>query len=188
MRNEAVDMSSRSRLCVGVIAGAHGVRGLVRVKSFTAVPADVAAYRPVTDAAGRRQFDLEITGEVRGLLLARIAGVNDRDAAERLRGVELYIDRDLLPPVEDDDEFYHADLVGLTAERADGSVYGEVKAVHDFGAGAMIEIALADGGDVVLPFTAEVVPEVDIDGSRLVVEPPAVADDEGADNKGEDGR
>lgn len=190
VRNEAVDMSGRNRLCVGIIAGSHGVRGLVRVKSFTAVPDDLAFYRPITDADGGRRFDLEIVGEVRGLLLARIAGIGDRDAADRLRGTELYIERDILPPVEEEGEYYHADLIGLAAVGADGSVLGKVQAVHDFGAGSMIEIALVTGGDIVLPFTGETFPEVDLEGGRLVTVPPRVIDDAGAGrgDRGENGR
>lgn len=188
MRDEAIDMTSRNRLCVGMITGPHGVRGLVRVKSFTAVPADLAGYRPITDADGVRCFDLEFVGEVRGLFLARIAGVRDRDAALPLRGVQLYIDRDLLPPVEEEDEYYYTDLIGLTASRSDGSVYGSVKAVHDFGAGAMIEIELSEGGIVILPFTAEIFPEVDLAGRKVVTVPPSVVGADERHDTEDDGR
>lgn len=166
----AIDMSDE-KLCVGVVVGAHGVRGDVRIKSFTAKPGDVTAYGPLSDAGGRRRFRIRVLGEARGLLRAHIEGVDDRDAAEALAGVELYVDRDALPPLEED-EYYHADLIGLRAELEDGSPYGTVRALYDFGAGDMIEIALAAGGAVVLPFTPAVVPAVEPGAGRIVVRPP----------------
>ena len=167
----AADMMAEDRLCVGVIVGAHGVRGDLRVKSFTGEPEDLASYGPLTDAGGAREFRLRIMGTVRGLLRVHMDGVEDRNAAEALAGVELYIERDQLPPTQRD-EYYHADLVGLRAERPDGSLYGTVRALHDFGAGDVIEIALALGGVVVLPFTRAVAPEIDLDAGRVVIVPP----------------
>ena len=182
---------SNHRLCVGVITAPHGVRGQVRVKSFTAEPDDIARYAPLVDAAGDREYHLEFVGHAKGVLLARVDGVRDRNAAEALRGTELYIARDALPEPTDEDEFYHADLVGLAAVRPDGSTFGTVKALHDFGAGDMIEFELAESGDVILPFTRAVVPVIDLEAGRLVVDPPemfgdpesgepAAAEDEGA--------
>ncbi len=168
-------MVADRRVCVGVITGAHGVRGLVRVKSFTAEPDDLVAYGPLTDADGHRRFELEITGRARGLLLARVAGVEDRDTAEALRGTELYVERAAFPPTEED-EFYHADLIGLRVELADGTVYGTVKALHNFGAGDMIEVAVNGGSDVILPFSRAVVPVVDLDAGRVVIAPPGVVE------------
>jgi 16S rRNA processing protein RimM len=159
------------RLCIGVITAPHGVRGLMRVKSFTAHPDDLAAYGPLTDSGGK-PLRLKLNGHARGMLLARIDGIDDRDAAERLRGVELYVARDALPDVEDEDEFYYADLIGLQAVRTNGAIYGTVKALHDFGAGDMIEITLEEGGSVVFPFTRQVVPEIDLAQDRVVVDPP----------------
>ena len=173
---EAQQMSSR-RLCVGVITAPHGVRGQVRVKSFTAVPDDIAAYAPVTDKDGRREFRLSLVGQAKGVLLARIDGVSTREAAEALRGTELFVDRDILPATEDDDEFYYADLIGLPAVLKNGDAYGTVKALHDFGAGDMIEISVADSGDILLPFTKAIVPEVDLEAGRIIVEPPAMVGD-----------
>ena len=174
----AADIMAEERLCVGVIVGAHGVRGDLRVKSFTDDPEDLVSYGPLTDAGGTREFTLRILGRVRGLLRVHIDGVDDRNAAETLAGVELHAARDRLPQ-PDSDEFYHADLVGLRAVRPDGSVYGTVRALHDFGAGDVIEIALAEGGVVVLPFTRAVAPEIDLDAGRMVIVPPdeLVADD-----------
>ena len=180
MHPVAVDMSNR-KLCVGVIVGAHGVRGDVRVKSFTVVPEDLASYGRLADSSGRREFTLSVLGQVKGLLRAHIAGVDDRNAAEALAGVELHIDRDALPGLGEE-EFYHSDLIGLSAEREDGSVLGTIAAVHDFGAGDVIEIAPPSGGTLVLPFTAAVVPVVDLAGGRVVIRPPVEVEARPGDN------
>jgi 16S rRNA processing protein RimM len=135
---------SSRRIVLGVIVGAHGVRGQVRIKSFTEDSADLTAYGPLSDAEGKR-YDLELTGESRGLLLARIHGIGDRNGAQALAGTELGICRSALPEPVDPDEFYHADLVGLKAVADDGQVLGQVSAVHDFGAGDVLEIRALDG-------------------------------------------
>ena len=163
------------KVCIGVIAGPHGVNGLVRVKSFTTDPEDVAAYGPVTDAAGARQFRIRLTGSARDTLIARIEGVKDRNAAEALRGVELYIDRARLPAA-DEDEFYHTDVIGLAARSTDGRELGTVTALYDYGAGDMIEIRLRAGGSELLPFTKTVVPEVDLERGFVVIAPPSVTE------------
>lgn len=165
------------RVCVGVIAGAHGVRGEVRVKSFTAAPEAVADYGPVTDANGRRRFELEVKGTSRGVVLARIRGVEDRSAAEALRGVELYVDRESLPSPEED-EYYHADLVGLRVRDRSGAERGTVRAVHNFGAGDMIEVVRPGAMPEVLPFTRAVVQTVDLDGGVIVIDPPVEVEPE----------
>lgn len=160
------------KVCIGVIAGPHGVNGQVRLKSFTADPKDVVAYGPLTDAAGMRQFAVEITGSARNLLVARIDNVRNRNAAEALRGIELYVDRAALPEA-DEDEFYHADLIGLPVRKTDGSAFGSVLALFDYGAGDMIEIRCVDGGSELFPFNREVVPEIDLENGFIVIEPPA---------------
>lgn len=158
-------------MCVGVVTGAHGVRGAVRIKSFTANPEDVAAYGPLEDETGGRRFSLRLVGEAKGVLIGRLSGVSDRDRAETLRGLRLYLPRAALPPTEVD-EFYHADLIGLHAALADGTPLGQVKAVHDFGAGDTLEIERPDAPPVMVPFTRAVVPVVDLEGGRLVIDPP----------------
>lgn len=168
---QRTDMEDR-KVCLGVIAGAHGVHGLVRIKSYTADPADVASYGLVTDAAGVRQFRIRLSGTARDMMLARIDGVADRTAAEALRGVELYIERDRLPATAAD-EFYHADLIGLAARATDGTALGTVTALYDYGAGDMIEIRSAAGAVELLPFTKAVVPEVDLERGVVVIAPPA---------------
>lgn len=148
------------------------MKGLVRVRSFTAEPHAIAAYGPLQDEAGAQRIELELVGESKGALLARIHGIADRDAAERLKGVRLYVRRaDLPEPAAE--EFYQADLEGLDARLADGTKFGTVRAVHDFGAGAHLEIAGAAGKTMLVPFTMAAVPVVDIAGGWIVIEPPA---------------
>jgi 16S rRNA processing protein RimM len=164
-----------SKVCIGQFAGAHGVRGLVKLKSFTADPGDVASYGPLTDEAGTRRFAVALTGTAKDAFIAKVEGIGDRDAAQALSGVRLYVDRDRLPEPEEE-EFYHADLIGLRAERTDGVAVGTVRAVHDFGAGDVLEIASDDGRVELLPFTAKVVPAVDLPGGRIVIDPPLAVD------------
>jgi 16S rRNA processing protein RimM len=160
-----------ARVMVGVIVGAHGVRGAVRVKPFTAEPASVAAYGPVEDETGTRRFELRLVGAGKGVVIATLKGVEDRNAAEALKGLRLYVARAALPaPAEE--EFYHADLIGLEAVTRAGTALGRVRAVHDFGAGDSLEIALGDGGTFLIPFTKAAVPEIDIAGGTVVVDPP----------------
>ena len=159
-------------VCLGVISGAHGVRGAVRIKTFTAEPEAIAAYGPVTDEAGARSFRLTLAGTARGQAIARIPGVADRDAAEALRGTRLFIARGMLPKTESENEFYVSDLVGLPVEKQDGAPLGRVLAVHDFGAGEVLEIGENSVTSVMLPFTDAVVPVVDLSAGKLVVEPP----------------
>ncbi len=163
--------AAEQRVCVGVIVGAHGVHGAVRVKSFTADPADIARYGPLEDEAAERRLRLHVVGNAKGVLIAKIAGVADRDRAAELRGMRLYLSRAALPPPADD-EYYHADLIGLAAVLADGTPVGRVRAVYDFGAGDTLDIARADGPPFMVPFTRAVVPEVDLAAGRLVIDPP----------------
>ncbi|HTZ34432.1 MAG TPA: ribosome maturation factor RimM [Stellaceae bacterium] len=172
------------RVCMGAIGAPHGVRGAVRVKSFTAPAEAVAGYGALEDESGTRRFALRVIGAAPGedMVIAAIDGVADRDAAEALRGLRLYAPRAALPATAED-EFYHADLVGLAALLADGTALGRVVAVHDFGAGDMLEIARDGDGSrgpgsrgaapVMVPFTRAAVPVVDIAGGRVVIEPPA---------------
>ncbi len=160
------------RVQVGEIVGVHGVRGLVRLRSFTEDPMAVAAYGPVEDEAGRRKFVVRLQSAVKGVWIARIEGVETRDAAEALLGVGLYIDRACLPE-PGEGEFYHTDLIGLRAERAGGGEdLGVVLAVHDFGAGTMLELKLPEWATAMVPFTLAAVPLVDLAAGRVVIDPP----------------
>jgi 16S rRNA processing protein RimM len=151
---------------VGEIGRPHGVRGLVRLRSFTAEPAAIASYGPLSDEGGGRRFVLEWVGNG----LARIEGVEDRDAAARLTGMRLYVAREKLPP-PDPDEFYLVDLIGLAAVDEAGASLGTVRAVEDFGAGTFLTLA-DDREERLVPFTVAAVPLVDIPGRRIVVRPP----------------
>jgi len=164
-----------ARICIAQIGAAHGVRGEVRLKAFTEDPLAVTRYGPLETEDGARRFEIEATRPAKDMLVARLKGVSDRDAAERLTNIRLYVSRERLPQPADD-EFYHADLVGLAATTANGASFGTVKAVHNFGAGDLLEIEPASGGPtVMLPFNETIVPSVDIAGGRIVVAPPVDA-------------
>jgi 16S rRNA processing protein RimM len=154
---------------VARFAGAHGVQGQVRLRSFTADPTAVLGYGALAAADGRRFSIKRLLGEVRGNLIVAVDGVADRTAAEQLNGIDLAVDRSQLPPA-DEDEVYHADLIGLAAITRDGTALGSVTAVQDFGAGPLIE--LSDGQ--LLPFTLAVVPEIDLAAGRIIIDPPAL--------------
>lgn len=161
-----------SRVCLGVVVGAQGIKGEVRIKAFTARPEDVGAYGPVSDQPKERSFRLTVRGLAKGAVVAKIDGVADRNAAEALKGVALYVDRDRLPEPEDEDTFYHADLIGLAVEAPDGAPLGRVAAVFDHGAGDVLDIRGTDGRMVSVPFTKAVVPLVDVTAGRIVVAMP----------------
>lgn len=158
-------------LCIGVIGAARGLKGEVRIKSFTAEPGDLAAYGLLLDEAGNPGFSLKVVGRHKEQVVARIKGVDDRDAAEALNGTRLYVRRDQLP-TPDDGEFYFADLVGLKAVLQDGTPWGKVVLADDFGAGAVLEIELVDESRVMVAFTLANVPEVNLGAGRIVVVPP----------------
>ena len=172
-------------ICIGVISGPYGVRGAVRIKSFTADPVDVAAYGDVSDESGKRHFTLTVTGTAKGAVRALIKGINDRDAAEALKGVKLFVPRTVLPVLAEE-EYYYCDLVGLDAVLADGTPLGVIKAVQNYGAGDMIEIEEKGGNAIIIPFTRDAVPEVDFAGSRIVVTPPEELEGEAEPPEGEE--
>lgn len=150
----------------------QGVRGEIRLKSYTAAPADVGAYGPLTDAAGARRFPVKIVRGLRDdMLVVRVEGVATREAAAALTGVELFARRSQLPP-PDADEFYYDDLIGLAAVTPEGAVYGRVLAVLNHGAGDILEIARPEGPTALLAFTRAVAPEIDFAKGRIVVIPP----------------
>ena len=164
-------MGSGRRVLMGRVLGAHGIKGAVRVLSYAAVPEDIARYGPLEDKSGGRRFALRVVGQARGDVLAEVEGIGDRDAAAALKGTELYVQRSALPaPAEG--EFYWDDLVGLRAELKDGSALGEVVAVHDYGGGPSVEVKRATGAPVMVPFTNRVVPVVDLEAGKVVIDPP----------------
>jgi 16S rRNA processing protein RimM len=150
------------------IGAAHGVRGAVKLWTFTEDPLAVKRYGPLTSKDGTRQFEVATAREAKGHLVATLKGVATREEAERLNGIELYIAREKLPDT-DEDEYYHADLIGLAAVNAANEPLGRVIAIHNFGAGDIIEIAPPHGATMLLPFTNAVVPTVDLGGGRVVI-------------------
>jgi 16S rRNA processing protein RimM len=158
-------------ICVARIGAAHGVRGAVKLWTFTEDPLAVQSYGPLMTRDGARQFEIADVREAKDHLVATFKGVATRNDAEKLNGIELYIAREKLPAT-DDDEYYHADLIGLAAVNAANEPLGRVIAIHNFGAGDIIEIAPPKGATMLLPFTNAVVPTVDIAGGRLVIELP----------------
>jgi 16S rRNA processing protein RimM len=162
-----------NRVCVAQIGAPHGVRGEVRLWTFTEDPIAIRNYGPLEAEDGSRSFEIAALRPAKGHLVARLRGVDDRNAAERLTNIKLYVSRERLPAIEDEDTFYHADLIGLAAVRADGSPFGSIVAVQDFGAGILLEIQPQGGsGSLLLPFNKAVVPHIDLAGRQVVIEPP----------------
>ena len=168
-------------VCVARIGAAHGVRGAVKLWTFTEDPFAVKRYGPLSSKDGRRQFEIAQVREAKDHLVATFKGVATRDEAERLNGIELYVARDKLPAT-DEDEYYHTDLIGLAAVTTDGDALGRVLAIHNFGAGDIIEIAPLKGATMLLPFSNAVVPEVDIAGGRVVIKLPQEIEGEDKDD------
>ena len=171
--SRSVDQQQGRRVCVGQIAGARGLKGEFFVRAFTTDPCAIGAYGPLSNEAGDRLLQVSVLGATKNGLVVRAEGVDDRAAAEALRGTRLFVKREALPPPAED-EFYHADLIGLQAEFAgdDGApprLMGRVAAVHDFGATPVLEIESAGAPSLMIPFTRAAVPEVDIIGGRLVI-------------------
>lgn len=173
------------RICLGVISGARGLRGHVWIRSYTAEPAAIAAYGPLFDDSGSRRLAISVVETVRDKVAARIEGVSDRTQAEALKGVRLFVDRERLPEAAED-EFYHADLVGLavwlTAANSDAATAaGRVVAVHDYGAGSVLEVGGGPFGTLMVPFTRASVPVVDLAGGRIEIAAlPGLLNDDGA--------
>ena len=160
------------RVRVARIGAAHGIRGEVKLWPFTQDPMDVASYGPLETEDGARRFEIETLRPAKDFLVARLVGVGDRDAAEKLTNLELFVPRERLPDIEDADTYYHADLIGLAAVTAEGVTLGTVTAIHNFGAGDIIEIAQAGGAPLMLTFTEAAVPKIDLAAKQIVVVPP----------------
>jgi 16S rRNA processing protein RimM len=172
------------RICVGAIAGSYGVKGEVRLKSFCSDPEAIAAYGPLFTEDGSRSFRVTLTRPVAGGLGARLSGVTSKEAADALKGTGLYVDRDRLPP-PGDEEYYHADLIGMEVRDTGGVLLGQLSAVHNHGAGDLIEVQ-GPGleASLLLPFTRAVVPTVDLVARRIVVDLPDGLADEGGRREG----
>lgn len=165
---------AKDRILLGVVAAPHGVRGLVRIRSFTDDPMAIGSYGPLSDETGSRSWRIEALSAVKGAVLARVNGVADRTAAEAIRGLRLYVAREALPATGEQ-EWYEADLIGLPAVGRDGRDWGKVIGFHDFGAGLTMEVSgdAASRGSLMLPFNDATVPEIDVAGGKVVVDPPA---------------
>ena len=161
---------SSERVCVAAITGAHGVHGRVKLKTFTEVPQDVTSYGALSNEDGTEQFRiLRITGQTKGGVVVEMEGVKRREAVDALRGTRLYASRNALPELKDEDDFYHADLIGLGAYGPDGDRLGSIRAVYDFGAGDFLDIKPVKGKAVMVPFTREIVPDIDLTMGRVTV-------------------
>jgi 16S rRNA processing protein RimM len=159
-------------ICVGAIAGAFGVHGELRIKSFTADPLAIEDYVPLTDETGSRSIDLELLREIKNGYAARIEGVDTKEDADALKGLRLFARRDQLPSLPDD-EYYYSDLVDLAVFDTGGQQIGKIKAVHNHGAGDLLEVIVpGQSKTVLLPFTLDAVPTVDLSAGRIVADPP----------------
>ncbi|HBS51224.1 MAG TPA: 16S rRNA processing protein RimM [Rhodobacteraceae bacterium] len=159
-------------VCVGAVAGAFGVRGEVRLKSFCAEPSDIADYAPLTTEDGSRHFSVTLTRPISNGFAAHLSGVESKEQADALRGLRLFTPRDRLPALPDD-EFYHADLIGLAVLDTGGTALGRVRAVQNHGAGDLLEIQPeGQSGTMLLPFTRAAVPTVDLASGRIIADPP----------------
>ena len=160
------------RICVGAFAGSFGVSGEVRLKSFCAEPEAIAAYGPLYTEDGSQSFTVKLTRPVAGGLGALVSGIATKEQADALKGVALFVDRSRLPKLPDD-EFYHSDLIGLEARDTGGVLLGVVSAVHNHGAGDLLEITGPGRKQaLLLPFTLAAVPTVDLAVGRIVIDPP----------------
>ena len=167
------DAADKNRLLLGRIGAAHGIKGEVRITPYTGEPLAIAGYGPLDTNKPGVRIEIASARSSGNVVIARIKGVADRNEAEKLNGIELYIDRARLPETDDEDDFYHADLIGLEARLTDGRVIGEVISLPNFGAGDILEVRDGQSGDTFLfPFTRLVVPEVHVKDGYLVIDPP----------------
>lgn len=170
MQTEDKNTSPENPVLIAVVGAPHGIRGEVRMKTFTGDPMAIGDYGPLQGGDGRR-FQVKPLRLAKSVVVARIKGIADRTAAEALRGVELFVDRSALPDDLEEDEYYFSDLVGLSAHDRTGTNWGKVIAVHDYGGGDLLELAVPGRGAMLIPFTGAAVPEVDIEHGQIIVEP-----------------
>jgi len=169
---------STQKILIGEISGAHGIRGDVLVRAYTGTPDAIASYGPLTDESGKRSFSLRVVRVTPKGIVARINGVEDRNAAEPLRGIKLYVTRDRLPEPEGA-EYYYADLIGLDAVSEDGSALGKIVSVQNFGAGDLLELKPSDGSATeFIPFEDQYVPKIDLPSHTIVIKRPELTGDE----------
>ncbi len=170
---------------LGRIGAAHGIKGEVRIQSFCAAPLDIASYGPLATGRGDTTIEIVKARMARDMVIARLAGVSDRSAAEALNGTELFVAREKLPPEDDEDDFYYADLIGLAVRTPEGRTIGTVSTVEDHGAGDVVEIALSSGASALYAFTKANFPEIAVPQGYIVLDPPAEI--EARETSGKDG-
>ena len=173
---------TQEKVCLGAIVGVHGIRGEVKVKSFSDDERHLTRYGALSNETGDKTFELKIVGHSKELLRVKIKGIDDRNTAETLIGTGLYVDRNILPKL-DTEEYYHADLIGLEARLQSGDVVGSVNAIYNFGAGDLIEIKLPNGQFEMLPFTKQFVPVINVKDRYIIVEMIHFAEDEEGDKE-----
>lgn len=175
-------MKTDSRICLGVIVGAHGIKGEVKVRSFTENQRDIDNYGVLSDKNGNKKFSVRVVGLAKDFLRVKIEGCNDRNTAEKLKGTELYVERSVLPSTVEE-EFYQTDLIGLEVKNEKGEIVGKVEAFYNFGAGDIIEIRMKQKLEM-LPFNKNFVPVVNIDDGFIIIQEPIVVDANGEENAG----
>ena len=156
------------RVCLGIVTGPQGLKGAVWIRSYTAWSENIASYGLLSDLTGEREFSIRILRSTKKGLVAELSGVDDRTAAEEIKGMELYVSRDALPET-DEEEFYYSDLIGLKVEDENGKVMGQVKMMDNYGAGEVMEVTLTSGEALLLPFTREAVPIVDVPAGKIQI-------------------
>ncbi len=171
---------AENKVCLGAIVGVHGIKGEVKVKCFSDDEKNLGSYGVLSNEAGDKTFSVKIVGHSKELLRVKIKGVDDRNTAETLIGTGLYVNRDALPNLAED-EFYHTDLVGLDAKNVAGDIIGVVNALYNFGAGDLIELKMNDGSLEMLPFTSSYVPTINIKERFIIVEMMQFAEDDESD-------
>ncbi len=165
-------MNKPDHICVGAFSGSYGVTGEVRLKSFCADPESIANYNPLSSEDGKRSFEISLTRNIKNALVVKVVGIANKEDADTLKGIRLFARRDQLPALPDD-EFYHTDLIGLTVLDTGGTVLGKVHDVQNHGASDLLEIVLeGSSATVLLPFTNEVIPTVDLASGRIIADPP----------------
>jgi 16S rRNA processing protein RimM len=166
-----VQYFDENHICVGIVSGSHGLQGSVKIRSFMTVPKDIVAYGPVTSKNGEKSYKIRLISSNQKGLVVKLSGVEDRDASEALRGTELYLSRNILPQL-DENEYYYSDLIGMPVEHINGEVIGVVGIVDNYGAGEIMEVDLKDGGTEMFQMSRQVVPVIDLKNRRVVVNPP----------------
>ncbi|MEE2745718.1 MAG: ribosome maturation factor RimM [Pseudomonadota bacterium] len=160
-----------NRICVGVVTGPHGLNGAVKIKSYMVSKEDIAAFGPVTDKTGKSTYNVQLKSSNNRNLIAELSGVEDRDASESIVGTELYLPRNVLPKLADN-EFYYSDLLGLTVTDTEGQLIGKISLIDNYGAGEVMEVNLKEGGTRMFRMSREVVPEINLRKGQVIINPP----------------